>query len=275
MVELRSKLMSRLAVAAGMVAALLAILAFFDYLAAPPDEPEPRVFTRPVPVPPKKEVSQPVVATSNLPEPPVAEVKVEAEKPAPALAESAPPAPAPTAVPENNPPPDVPKLPKEKAIAGRLPAQPNMGERAVPRHAAGRMSVPPVVSTALPVPPAPPVPRVRLPEPPSDVTMPPAINAETRVANARVLQVQPAPPVLPPSAQRLFSGFVLQAGIFSSAQRAEELHAKLALSGVPSSLETRVQVGPFKTRQEAEAAQEKLRELGIGSVLITPKGSKH
>lgn len=80
---------------------------------------------------------------------------------------------------------------------------------------------------------------------------------------------------MPPSIQRLFSGFSLQAGVFSSPQRAEELHARLTLSGVPSTLETRVQVGPFRTRQEAEAAQAKLRELGIGSVLVPPKGSKH
>jgi DedD protein len=107
------------------------------------------------------------------------------------------------------------------------------------------------------------------------VTAAPAINPEVRTPSARVLQVQSAPPVVPPSVQRLFSGFLLQAGTFTNAQRAEELHAKLTLSGVPSTLETRVQVGPFKTRQEAEAAQEKLRELGIGSVLVAPKGSKH
>jgi DedD protein len=63
----------------------------------------------------------------------------------------------------------------------------------------------------------------------------------------------------------------LQAGVFSSAQRAEELHAKLTLSGVPSTLETRVQVGPFRTRQEAEAAQSKLKELGIEAILVPPK----
>jgi DedD protein len=46
------------------------------------------------------------------------------------------------------------------------------------------------------------------------------------------------------------------------------------MNGVPSTLETRVQVGPFKTRQEAEAAQAKLKALGIESLLVPPKGGR-
>ena len=91
-----------------------------------------------------------------------------------------------------------------------------------------------------------------------------ARNAETRRAT-----VVPAPVV-----SRLFSGFLLQAGVFSSVERAEELHARLSLSGVPSTLETRVQVGPFKSKREAEAAQAKLRELGVETILVPPRG-KH
>lgn len=75
-------------------------------------------------------------------------------------------------------------------------------------------------------------------------------------------------------APRLFSGFVLQAGVFTSAQRAEELHAKLTLSGVPSQIETRVQVGPFRTRKEAAEAQARLHELGIDTILVAPKSAR-
>jgi DedD protein len=133
----------------------------------------------------------------------------------------------------------------------------------------------PTVVSSVPTPPS--IPRAKLPETPTDVTFPPSVPlAEQRLPSARVVQTQPATSAMPPVVQRLLSGFVLQAGVFSSQQRAEELHAKLTLSGVPSTLETRVQVGPFKTRQEAEAAQEKLRELGIGSVLVPPnKSGKH
>jgi DedD protein len=78
---------------------------------------------------------------------------------------------------------------------------------------------------------------------------------------------EPAPP------PRLFSGYALQAGVFSDTRRAEELHAKLTLNGIPSTLEARVQVGPFKTRQDAETAREKIKTLGIDAVLLMPKSA--
>jgi DedD protein len=276
--EMRSQLINRLVVATGLVASLLAILAFFDYLATPPDEAETAVYARPVPVTPKKEISQPVTPSTNLPEPPtpVAEVKADAKTEVPP---AAPPAP------EVSGSPSAPEGAGTKAeAAGRSKAQITKvddseaaPEKRLPvaRSTAARTYALPVVpaissrSTNLPTP------RARLPETPSDITEPPTVNQEIRSPSARVVQVAPATSVLPPNVQRLFSGFLLQAGVFSSAQRAEELHAKLTLSGVPSTLETRVQVGPFRTRQEAEAAQEKLRELGIGSLLVAPKGSKH
>lgn len=74
----------------------------------------------------------------------------------------------------------------------------------------------------------------------------------------------------PPAPPRLFSGYALQAGVFADPRLAEELHAKLTLNGIPSTLETRVQVGPFKTREEAAAAHVKLKALGIDAVMLTP-----
>ena len=62
--------------------------------------------------------------------------------------------------------------------------------------------------------------------------------------------------------------------IVGEIRRAEELHAKLTLEGIPSTIEARVEVGPFKTRQEAEAARAKLKALGIDAVLLPPKGGK-
>jgi len=46
------------------------------------------------------------------------------------------------------------------------------------------------------------------------------------------------------------------------------------LEGIPSSIESRVEVGPFKTRAEAEAARVKMKALGIDTVLLLPKGAK-
>ncbi len=239
--ELRTTLIKRLAIAGVLVALLLGMLAFFDYLSAPPEEPEAPVFTEPVPVAPKKEVSQPVTPSQSLPAPPaVAETPVAPEPPPPPVVEEAAPAPA-TLQPVAKP---------ERRLVGRVtqPAPPEpkpSSSSAVAPVEHEESSAPPIAPPSAPSPPA---------------VQRPAKAQEPSAAESRM--------------HRLFSGFLLQAGVFSSVQRAEELHAKLTLSGVPSTLETRVQVGPFRSRQEAEAAQAKLRELGIETILVPPKGTK-
>ena len=239
--DLRGKLITRLAVAGLLVAALLGVLAFFDYLANPPEDADEPVFTKPVPGAPKKEVSQPVTPAENLPEPPKVEpAPLANEAPPPPVVEAQPAAPV-AERPESRPPP--------ASTAAVSKAVPNL-PKAVPE------------ATMAPTNILPPRPSIA-PEPPPSIR-----------PSARVVEARPAPVSVPPSAPRLFSGFLLQAGVFSSAQRAEELHARLTLSGVPSTLETRVQVGPFRTRQEAEAAQAKLKELGVETILVPPKG-KH
>lgn len=85
-------------------------------------------------------------------------------------------------------------------------------------------------------------------------------------------QVKVVEPPLPAPA-RLFSGFALQAGVFSDPKRAEELHARLTLEGIPSTIESRVQVGPFKSREEAESARAKLKAIGIEAVMLPPARS--
>lgn len=227
--DLRGTLLRRLAVAGVLVAVLLGVLAFFDYLATPSEEAEMPVFTQAVPVAPRKEVSQPVKSADEEP-PPASTEAAPQEAPPPPVADAVPAAPS-------APPSTVAEVAPRRAPASAQPA------------AAAR----PAVAASMPA------------EPGSGVaeeTAPP----EPVVANARVLPARPAEPTAP----RLFSGFLLQAGVFSSVQRAEELHAKLTLSGVPSTLETRVQVGPFRTRKEAEAAQARLKELGVQTILVTP-----
>ena len=83
------------------------------------------------------------------------------------------------------------------------------------------------------------------------------LNADATLANAA-----PA---------RLMTGYVLQAGVFSDTQHAEELHARLIREGYAASIEARVQVGPFKDRKEAEAVRKKLSALGVDSVLLPPR----
>ena len=262
--DLRNKLIKRLAVAGVLVAILLGVLAFFDYLSTPAEEPEEPVFSKPVPVAPKKPVSQPVTPTTDLPEPPST---------TPVAAESPPTPPPPQPVAQPSP------VPEEKTESRRPAPRPENRSAAPTAPAAPAAKAPAVPSQAAPSPAvtsSPSRPQHSQPEAssPSSLAVPEERATPAR-ASAHVIESRPAPVAAPSGVSRLFSGFLLQAGVFTSPQRAEELHAKLTLSGVPSTLETRVQVGPFSTRQEAEAAQAKLKELGVETVLVPPKGSRH
>ena len=245
--DLRGQLFKRLAVAGALVAILLGILAVFDRLVTTPEESDEPVFSKPVPVQPKKMLTQPVTPAPALPEP-----EVQAVQPSPP------------------PPPQIEEQPVAQPVDEKPKASPEnhpVNNAPVPKVAANRpakvitpteKAVPPVIAEA---------------------TAPPVIAPEAVVSSpAPIASTAPAVRASEPTAspvRRLFSGFVVQAGVFSSAQRAEELQAQLQLSGVPATLEARVQVGPFKTRQEAEAAQEKLKKMGIESLLVPPKGARN
>lgn len=250
--DIRNKLITRLAVAAVLVAVLLGVLAFFDYLSTAPDESEGMVFTKPVPVVPKKPLIQPVTPVANLPEPPTVvpeRTDSPVEQPSP-----------PTVV------ATVPDVVEGKPDAVSENRQKSPSTVASPKTALVRRAAPAIQQE-------PPSSEEEAAPTGSQVSQRAHVPVEPVAAkpSARVLEPKPGN-VAAPAVSRLFSGFLLQAGVFSSVQRAEELHARLTLSGVPSSLETRVQVGPFKTKQEAEAAQAKLKDLGVETILVPPRG---
>ncbi len=240
--DLRRQLIKRLTMAGGLVALLLALLALFDHLSQPVEEVEVPEFTEAVPVAPKKVLTQPVSA------PP--EEKTGAAEDAEGVQASAeemtPPPPVIAATPEHAP---------EQTAAPAVPAK------------AGAKQTGKAASSAV-------VPEGTF-SPPIVADAPSAPNASEQAATAasrpaRVVELTP-PPARP---ARQVEGFLLQAGVFTSTERAEELHAKLTLNGIPTQVETRVQVGPFHTRQEALAAQARLKALGIDSLLVMPKGSR-
>lgn len=237
--DLRGTLIKRLAVAGGLVAVLLGVLAFFDHLANT-EEPEAPAYAQTATVSPKKEVTQPVTPVEPLPEPSAPEDKVTDPPAEPPVVE-APPGPDVTAAPA--------AAAADSRVEPRAAAKP-ASQRLAPPVQAAKAAL--VEATAADVPNEPKV-RFAL-QPPRPAAAAPLVQA-------------PAP-------LRLLPGYVLQAGVFTNIQRAEELHAKLALNGIPSTLETRVQAGPFKTKDEAAAAREKLRALGIDVVLIPPKGGR-
>lgn len=258
--ELRAQLARRLAVAGTLVAVLLGVLALFDRFSQPAEEEEVTVYTRPVPVAPPKMLTQPVTPVESLETPPAEAAATESTEPVTAAASETP------------PPPEVAATPSQPVPQPAAPAATKSGPRNV---APAEPEVVPEMTAPPQLLPAAPTPRPAQTAPTAPATPP---TAPSPPPNARVLSTTPAaarPSASEtPAAPRLFSGFVLQAGVFASAQRAEELHARLTLNGVPSQIEARVQVGPFRTRREAAAAQAKLRELGIESMLVEPKGNR-
>jgi len=97
----------------------------------------------------------------------------------------------------------------------------------------------------------PPQPAAAEPEP----SAPPAVRASSRDKPVR--------------------GPRLQAGVFAHASNARALKAKLEAHDFPAFIESRaetgqsrVYVGPFKDRKEAQRAREKLQELGVATLLI-------
>jgi len=62
-------------------------------------------------------------------------------------------------------------------------------------------------------------------------------------------------------------GYVVQLGVFTNPGNAQELVERLRRQGIRAYTETRVHVGPFLNRAEADKAQAELRRLGISGVV--------
>jgi DedD protein len=240
---LKKRLISRMAVAGVVVVALLGGLAVIDALYVPP---------------PRKVAPEPVVEEQKAEEPKTAEAKPEekaAEQPGEKPAEVAagtekkeepktetakaepPPPPAPAAEPE-----------RTASVAAPAPARPI------------RPLTLPATARPASIKPSEPVAAAQKPEPEKEIarTSPPAAVARHAPASRPVTQ----------AAERSRQ-YVVQMGVFNNVANAEELHAKLQLAGIPSQIEARVQVGPFASRQEAEAAREKLHALGMETGILT------
>jgi cell division protein FtsN len=56
--------------------------------------------------------------------------------------------------------------------------------------------------------------------------------------------------------------------VFANPQNAQQLVERLKQAGIEAHTETRVQLPPFKTKAEAEAALAKLKEKGVSAVVV-------
>ena len=242
--QLKGKLAWRIGVAAAMIATLLGGLALFDYMASSSGENEtaPPIFTEPVPVS-KKNTTQ---ALGTVP----SSTTEMTGAPAAGVPES-------TSAPSNR-----------MVVAEGAPT---------PARPAGGRPHGPAVTT----PPAEPVPVH------GEVQPRPAAIAEmstpTPLLRSSVVDTPttPTPAAAEPpspnlvSAAKLLSGYTVQAGAtFSDPKQAEAVYARLAQEGIPAALETRVLVGPFRTRAEADAARARMKTLGIDASSVRRSGRK-
>lgn len=115
----------------------------------------------------------------------------------------------------------------------------------------------------------PPPPRVKSPSPPQPRSERPAPVPKTAPARVTAPPAQPPAPPGPPQGERVY---VLQLGVFSNPDNAQQLIERLHREGIRAYSETRVQVGPFRTRAEAEQARAALQRLGLSAV-ITPQAA--
>jgi DedD protein len=111
----------------------------------------------------------------------------------------------------------------------------------------------------------------------SQATTTPAPGAPGKpVATATTVAPPPAHPSATPDAKAATSAkpeapnaYVVQLGVFSDPANARELVERLEKAGVRARMETRVQVGPFANRQEAEKARAEIAKLGVKGVVAT------
>ena len=114
-------------------------------------------------------------------------------------------------------------------------------------------------------------PPITPPPPPQVVNngtlAPPLGSAGVRPSQPPVTQTAPADitAVVPGKA------YMIQVGVFASPANARALQKKLRRAGIEANLETRVQLGPFKDKREADKALARAKKLGINAVLVSSR----
>jgi len=171
---------------------------------------------------------------------------------------------------------DIPD--KNKVLPLVLPALP--ASSAVPAAPAAAPAVEPVAVPALPAPPAQSVvitetaEPVKLAVPEAAVVTPPVAAQPTEADKVRALLEGK----LTGSQVAVKDRFVVQVGAFADPARAREVRQKLERAGLKTytnvaetkdGQRTRVRVGPFTVKADAEKAAEKIKKLNLPAALLT------
>jgi DedD protein len=97
------------------------------------------------------------------------------------------------------------------------------------------------------------------PEPPK------ILNNETLVVSPRASGPAPHAGALPAAPVRTY---IVQVGVFNSPANAQALQKQLQRAGIRTHLETRVQMGPFRNKHDADRAIARAKKLGIDAVVV-------
>ena len=108
-----------------------------------------------------------------------------------------------------------------------------------------------------------------LPEPPKVADaltkLPKAVNAPAKPPK---VAETPAPPA------SLLDGYFVQLGVFDDTDKIGKLFENASALGLPVQIQSRVMVGPFRNKREAEAARDRLKGIAEGTVLPPQKTVK-
>lgn len=236
---LRKRLLSRIAVAAVVIVGLLGGLAVYDSLNKPQAPALPKMAAAPAEPP---AAAEPTKTAEEKPAEEQAATEAQETPGESKVASAEPPAePERTETPLAPPPPDKP-LKLAKPVTPPASARTAGIKPSTPAAAPVRPEAQQEIARVMP-----------------ERTAPAAERKPTAHAPASRPLTQAAE-----AARR----FLLQVGVFSNHANAEELVSRLQQAGIPAQIESRVQVGPFASRQEVDAVRAKLKTLGIDDGML-------
>ncbi|MDR2926415.1 MAG: SPOR domain-containing protein [Azoarcus sp.] len=170
--------------------------------------------------------------------------------------------------------PSPPPLPAPVADA-ILPPQPEASATEMPAPEVGTPA--PEVGTLVPMPGASMVSEpAETPAPAAEENAPAQGSAPVPEASATAQQPatpqEPQKPAEPPPKQvSLSDGYFVQLGVFNSTDNAVKLFDNVSSTGMTAHIQSRVVVGPFRNKREAEAARRRLKDIAEGTVLPPQK----
>ena len=271
--EIRQRLIRRVVIAVGLVGAAATSLPLLDKFKSNPE-------VKLAPPPASDGQTTRIIPAPGKAEPPPSEPEKTAEagptKPAAAPADTPPaatepdtakPAAAPAAAPAKSA--ALPATGEPKTVARPSTATEEKQTPPPPVVAALPKSTPVTTLATKPVEPASHKPALVEPDKPEAPLKPQVLPAQA--PKETLAPEKPAAseiPLLPRNKVAQGQGYTVQLGVFANYANAQALQQRLASKGIKAHMETRVQLGPFQDKQEAEAAYRKIKQLGLPAVLV-------